>query len=139
MPKSQWTLQGKYKPWYVGWKICDKKASNVMQQFYESPSFLPKSWKLINTQEWIFMGTPGVGARFHIDFVDRPSFQAQVNTAFFEFKILQLRHPHFHRIATLRQYQILLKPILWVKKLPNLLIMEKCIIKMISIKTYYLL
>ena len=81
MPKSQWTLQGKYKPWYVGWKICDKKASNVMQQFYESPSFLSKSWKLNNTQEWIFMGTPGVGARFHIDFVDRPSFQAQVNTS----------------------------------------------------------
>ena len=77
MPKKQWTLQGNYKPWYVGWRICHQKASEVLQKFYDTPSFIPKDWKL-NKTEWIFMGTPGVGAPFHLDNVQGSSWQAQV-------------------------------------------------------------
>ena len=77
MPKKQYTLQGNYKPWYVGWRICHQKASEVLQKFYDTPSFMPKDWKL-NKTEWIFMGTPGVGAPFHLDNVQASSWQAQV-------------------------------------------------------------
>ena len=78
MPQSQWKLQGDYKPWYVGWSNCDKKVSAILQQYYKIPSFLPKGLNSGKYYEWIFMGTPGIGASYHIDKVNRPSWQAQV-------------------------------------------------------------
>ena len=77
MPQSQWKLQGDYKPWYVGWANCDNKASDILSQYYENPSFLPEGSKSTK-REWIFMGTPGYGAPFHKDDVKLPSWQAQV-------------------------------------------------------------
>ena len=93
MPKKQWTLQGNYKPWYIGYRICHQKASDTLQKFYEIPSFIPKDWKL-NETEWIFMGTPGVGAPFHLDNVQASSWQAQVPL---QCDAIEIRH---HYIST---------------------------------------
>ena len=77
MPQEQWAMQGNYEPWYVGWKICYPKASELLQKFYKTPSFLPKHLEA-KRFEWIFMGTPGYGANFHIDKEEVPCYQAQV-------------------------------------------------------------
>ena len=61
-------MQDNFKPWYVGWKICYKKLSDILKQFYEMPSFLPKAW-MLDRNEWIFMGTPGFGAHSHLDYM----------------------------------------------------------------------
>ena len=61
-------MQENFKPWYVGWKICYKKLSDILKQFYEMPSFLPKAW-MLDRNEWIFMGTPGFGAHSHLDYM----------------------------------------------------------------------
>ncbi|CAF1500009.1 unnamed protein product [Adineta ricciae] len=66
-----------YQPWYVGWSNCDYSTAYLLRQYYSRPYFLPErseSSKL----DWIFMGTPGLGAHMHIDNVDLPSWQAQV-------------------------------------------------------------
>ena len=77
MPQEQWKLQGDYQPWYVGWaNYCDKRASDILKEYYEVPSFLPEDGR-----EWIFMGTPGFGADFHVDDLPYTTWQAQVNTA----------------------------------------------------------
>ena len=95
MPQEQWAMQGNYEPWYVGWRICYPKASEMLQKFYETPPFIPRILE-VKRFEWIFMGTPGSGANFHIDKEKLSSYQAQVISAFsfslpvisFSFKIL---------------------------------------------------
>ena len=77
MPQNDWKLQSGYKPWYVGWANCDETASDILQKYYDIPSFLPKGSKS-GKKEWIFMGTPGFGAPFHLDDVKLPTWQAQV-------------------------------------------------------------
>ena len=81
MPEEQWKLQGDYKPWYIGWgNECDKRASDIIKQYYEVPNFLPKGLASAE-REWIFMGTPGFGADFHTDNLPYPTWQAQVISA----------------------------------------------------------
>ena len=86
MPQNQWKLQGDYKPWYIGWNVCDKTKDGILGQFHETPFFLPEGSIQLSSKpkrrhwkgRWIFMGTPGFGAHFHMDNVKYPSWQAQV-------------------------------------------------------------
>ena len=61
--------------------MCDKTKNDILQQFYETPFFIPEgSINLASTTKemewkglWIFMGTPGVAAPSHIDSLLNPS------------------------------------------------------------------
>ena len=57
----------------LGWKDLGFMGS----QYYETPFFLPED-SAPRKKDWFFMGTPGFGAPFHLDNVDYPSWQAQV-------------------------------------------------------------
>lgn len=70
-------VEGKEKPWYVGWSNCDGKAANMMRKHYKFPYFLPPELDHSKT-DWVFMGLPGYGANIHIDHVGTLSWQAQV-------------------------------------------------------------
>ncbi|XP_065206176.1 uncharacterized protein LOC135835708 isoform X2 [Planococcus citri] len=52
------------EPWYVGWSVCDPIAVAILRDYYEKPSFLPKTSENYIV-DWIFMGTPGHGAKLH--------------------------------------------------------------------------
>jgi histone arginine demethylase JMJD6 len=77
MKDERWQMAENYKPWYVGWANCDKEAGTILREYYERPDFLPKDSES-GRRDWIFMGTPGYGAPYHIDNVKYPSWQAQV-------------------------------------------------------------
>ena len=77
MTKDRWQLQGNYTPWYFGWANCDAYAGEYIRKFYQQPSFLPKGTEPAN-RDWIFMGTPGFGAKLHLDNVYYPSWSALV-------------------------------------------------------------
>ena len=78
MTTERWKMQGNYTPWYFGFANCDKKAVEVLRTYYENPSFLPEGSKS-DRRDWIFMGTPGFGARLHLDHnLKHPSWQALV-------------------------------------------------------------
>ena len=81
MTKDRWQLQGNYTPWYFGWANCDTYAGKYIRKFYQQPSFLPKGTEPAN-RDWIFMGTPGFGAKLHLDNVYYPSWSALVCTYF---------------------------------------------------------
>ncbi|CAF1471903.1 unnamed protein product [Rotaria magnacalcarata] len=66
-----------YQPWYVGWSNCDYSTAYLLRQYYSRPYFLPEQSES-SKLDWIFMGTPGLGAHMHIDNVDLPSWQAQI-------------------------------------------------------------
>lgn len=66
-----------FRPWYVGWSNCDYSTAYLLRQFYSRPYFLPDRSES-SRLDWIFMGTPGLGAHMHVDNVDLPSWQAQV-------------------------------------------------------------
>lgn len=70
-------VEGKEKPWYVGWSNCDGKAANALRKHYKFPYFLPPELDHSKT-DWVFMGLPGYGAHMHIDAVGALSWQAQV-------------------------------------------------------------
>lgn len=85
MPEKQWKMQGDYEPWYIRFQICDETKNDILQQFCETPFFLPETstdQSLHTNLNWkglqIFMGTPGLAAQWHIDDVRFPSWQAQV-------------------------------------------------------------
>ncbi|CAD5124218.1 unnamed protein product [Dimorphilus gyrociliatus] len=66
--------------WYIGFSSCDDYVNkNLLQEYFISPEFLPKS---LNTQQvWLFMGfgrSGGSAAPVHIDQVGVPSWQAQI-------------------------------------------------------------
>ncbi|XP_018904169.2 uncharacterized protein [Bemisia tabaci] len=65
------------QPWYVGWSNCDERVSRILREHYEPPYFLPQTSENKQT-DWIFMGSPGYGAKMHIDNVNYPSWQAQL-------------------------------------------------------------
>ena len=67
MPQTQFKLEGDYAPWYIGWRACIKTISDILRQFYEVPSFLPEVSNGFDFSQWIWMGTPGFGAPFHIE------------------------------------------------------------------------
>ena len=78
MSTERWKMQGNYTPWYFGFANCDEKAVEVLRAFYENPAFLPEGSKS-DRRDWIFMGTPGFGARLHLDHnLKHPSWQALV-------------------------------------------------------------
>ena len=64
--------------WYVGWAVCQAPVASLLHDLYERPAFLhPDSTP--PKKPWIFIGTPGPGAHFHIDNVDQSSWQAQIS------------------------------------------------------------
>ena len=72
-------MQTNYTPWYFGWANCDENAARIIRKYYELPDFLPENSQS-DKRDWIFMGTPGFGARLHVDHnVQYPSWQAVVS------------------------------------------------------------
>ncbi|XP_059164457.1 uncharacterized protein LOC131947298 [Physella acuta] len=64
-------------PWYVGWSNCDPAVTEILRHHYHKPYFLPEDSESEVT-DWIFMGSPGYGAKMHVDKVNLPSWQAQI-------------------------------------------------------------
>lgn len=56
---------------------CNPDISQVLRQHYSKPYFLPSDSEL-SAIDWIFMGYKGQGASMHLDYVRRPSWQAQI-------------------------------------------------------------
>jgi len=77
MEASRWQMKGRYDPWYIGWANCDDEAGKILRDYYRRPDFLPDDSES-GRRDWIFMGTPGFGAPYHLDNVKYPSWQAQV-------------------------------------------------------------
>jgi len=44
---------------------CDSAAANILRTHYSRPYFLPIEAESSKT-DWIFMGSPGFGARLHV-------------------------------------------------------------------------
>ena len=44
---------------------CDSSAANILRTHYSLPYFLPDEAESSKT-DWIFMGSPGFGARLHV-------------------------------------------------------------------------
>ncbi|XP_060565091.1 uncharacterized protein LOC132724274 [Ruditapes philippinarum] len=65
-------------PWYIGWSNCHKEVRDKLRKHYERPYFLPNNSES-STLDWIFMGGSGNGAPVHLDYVMRPSWQAQIS------------------------------------------------------------
>lgn len=66
------------KLWYVGWSNCHPGVSSVLREHYQKPYFLPNDAES-SALDWIFMGGTGLGAFIHLDYVQRPSWQAQIS------------------------------------------------------------
>ncbi|KAL4240206.1 hypothetical protein ACF0H5_001000 [Mactra antiquata] len=66
------------KGWYVGWSNCHEGIKNKLRDHYQRPYFLPIDSES-SALDWIFMGGSGPGAVIHIDYVQRPSWQAQIS------------------------------------------------------------
>ena len=70
--------------YYVGWSNCFKEAVDYLRHHYSWPNFLPADSEASKI-DWIFMGgtnkKTGDGAPVHLDFIDRPSWQAVVTGA----------------------------------------------------------
>lgn len=66
------------KPWYIGWSNCHQDISAKLREHYLRPYFLPNDSES-SIIDWIFMGGPGKGAFMHLDYVQRPSWQAQIS------------------------------------------------------------
>jgi len=65
------------KPWYVGWSVCHEEVARKLSKLYKLPAFMRPDTRPSN-MPWVFLGTPGPGAHFHLDNVDLPSWQAQL-------------------------------------------------------------
>lgn len=64
--------------WYFGWSNCHPDISRVLRKHYNRPYFLPNDSES-SSLDWIFMGGSGLGAFVHLDYVQRPSWQAQIS------------------------------------------------------------
>lgn len=64
-------------PWYIGWSNCHKGIQMELRKHYQRPYFLPNDFES-SWIDWIFMGGFGPGAFIHIDYVQKPSWQAQI-------------------------------------------------------------
>ncbi|KAK4317033.1 hypothetical protein Pmani_011845 [Petrolisthes manimaculis] len=69
--------QTRPKHWYFGWSNCSPGVGGVLREVAPRPSFLPRHTEH-SALDWIFMGTHGPGAASHLDYVQRPSWQAQI-------------------------------------------------------------
>jgi len=76
MPATAVTFQD--GPWYIGWSNCNPEIASELRQHYKRPEFLPDNSEA-SAIDWIFMGGAGKGASMHIDYVHRPSWQAQIS------------------------------------------------------------
>jgi len=76
MPESKVSLQSG-QPWYVGWAVCHDEVALELDKLYQRPAFINPDSDT-DKKPWIFIGTPGPGAHFHIDNVFLPSWQAQL-------------------------------------------------------------
>ena len=65
------------RPWYVGWRVCHDKVAEQVKRLYEKPGFLGPDIEL--DEPWIHIGTPGLGAKYHLDNVGFSSWQAQIS------------------------------------------------------------
>jgi len=65
-------------PWYIGWSNCHPKVRQVLRSYYQHPEFLPSDSES-SALDWIFMGAPGPATTTHLDYVLRPSWQAQIS------------------------------------------------------------
>lgn len=78
MPESRAKmLSPDEKTWYIGWSNCNPDVAAVLRKHYSRPHFLPEDSEL-SAIDWIFMGYKGQGASMHLDYVQRPSWQAQI-------------------------------------------------------------
>lgn len=79
MPEEKASLSAPdAKPWYIGWSNCNPQVAAVLRQHYSRPFFLPDDSES-SAIDWIFMGYSGQGASMHLDYVQRPSWQAQIS------------------------------------------------------------
>lgn len=58
------------KPWYIGWSNCDDLAARTLREHYSRPYFLPETAENKKV-DWIFMGSPGYGAKMHVSMTTR--------------------------------------------------------------------
>uniref|UniRef100_A0A1I8GHS9 Cupin_8 domain-containing protein n=1 Tax=Macrostomum lignano TaxID=282301 RepID=A0A1I8GHS9_9PLAT len=65
------------KDWYFGWSNADEEIGQKLRQYYSRPDFLPEDAESSRI-DWMFMGISRKGAQLHIDYVSRPSWQAQI-------------------------------------------------------------
>lgn len=66
------------QPWYIGWSNCHPKVRQILRSYYQHPEFLPADSES-SALDWIFMGAPGPATTMHLDYVLRPSWQAQIS------------------------------------------------------------
>jgi len=66
------------EPWYIGWSNCHPGVASKLRELFPRPDFLPENSES-SAIDWIFIGSPGLGAAMHIDYVRRPSWQAQLS------------------------------------------------------------
>ncbi|ODN04824.1 hypothetical protein Ocin01_01817 [Orchesella cincta] len=66
------------EPWYIGWSNCHPGVAGKLRELFPRPDFLPDD-SSSSAIDWIFIGSPGLGASMHIDYVKRPSWQAQLS------------------------------------------------------------
>ncbi|XP_063587453.1 uncharacterized protein LOC134764728 [Penaeus indicus] len=66
------------RPWYFGWSNCSPGVSAILRQLAPRPPFLPAASES-SALDWVFMGGGGAGAAWHLDYVQRPSWQAQIS------------------------------------------------------------
>lgn len=64
--------------WYFGWSNCHADIAKILRKHYNRPYFLPNDSES-SSLDWIFMGGSGLGAFIHLDYVQRPSWQAQIS------------------------------------------------------------
>ncbi|KAG8236753.1 hypothetical protein J437_LFUL015582, partial [Ladona fulva] len=57
---------------------CHPEVATILRQHYQRPHFLPESSE-VSAIDWVFMGGYGIGASVHLDYVSRPSWQAQIS------------------------------------------------------------
>ncbi|XP_076452809.1 uncharacterized protein LOC143288316 isoform X2 [Babylonia areolata] len=67
-----------FQPGQPSWSNCHDGVRMKLRKFYQRPYFLPPDSESA-PEDWIFMGGPGVGAQVHLDYVERPSWQAQIS------------------------------------------------------------
>ncbi|KAK3090225.1 hypothetical protein FSP39_010199 [Pinctada imbricata] len=78
MSDDRATFKEGEKPWYIGWSNCHNDVAKVLRQHYQRPFFIPSDSES-SSIDWIFMGGTGLGAFVHLDYVQRPSWQAQIS------------------------------------------------------------
>lgn len=81
MPDSRARMSSpEEKPWYVGWSNCDQRVVAILREHYTRPDFFPEDSEA-SIIDWIFIGYAGNGFKTHLDYVLRPSWQAQIRGA----------------------------------------------------------